>query len=56
MLQAQQRSINNLKKMLALLLDRKKKKSLKKSKPRTSSSKGKGKEKEGENFTSENTE
>jgi len=48
--------INNLKKMLALLLDRKKKKSLKKLRSRASSSKGKGKEKEGEYSTSENTE
>jgi len=48
MLQARQGSINDLKKILALFLD-KKRKSPKKSRSRTSSSKSKGKEKEGEN-------
>ena len=48
MLQTQQGSINDHKKMLAILLDRKKKKSPKKSRFHASSSKGKGKEKEGE--------
>ena len=53
MLQVQQESINDLKKMIALLLEKPKK--LKSSKPGASSSKSKGKEKVGENSTSENT-
>ena len=56
MLQAQQGSINDLKKMLTLLLDRKQKKSPKKSRSHTSSSKGKGKKKEGKNSAYENIE
>ena len=52
MLRAQQESVNDLKKMMTLLLDKQKKKT-KSPKTKSSSSKSKGKEKKGENSTSE---
>ena len=55
MLWAQQESINDLKKMITLLLDKQKKKP-KSLKIKASSSKSKSKEKEGENFTSEHSD
>ena len=54
MLQVQQEFINDLKKMIALLLEKSKKKP-KSLRPSTSSSKRKGKEKIGGIFTSKNT-
>ena len=54
MLQAQQESINDLKKIMALLF--KKLKKMKSSKTKISSHKRKGKEKEDKNFTSEHSD
>jgi len=54
MLRAQQESINDLKKMITLLLDKQKKP--KSPKTKASSSKSRGKEKEGENSASEHSD
>jgi len=53
MFQSQQESINNCKKMIALLLDKIKKKTMS-PKTKTSSSKSRGKKEEGESLTSKN--
>ena len=55
MLQAQQDSINDLKKMVTLLLEKSKKK-MKSLKTKASSRKSKGKKKEGEKSTSEHSD